>query len=100
MEWSDIEALGNGTYLWNGESITDYGSRWGYGYIVPIKELSEVDFLYVPLRLLFEVFTDKHGVRHVTSAAHIDSRADAFEFATLNRQQSIWDLRGDHVLYV
>lgn len=97
MDWSDVEALGNGTYVFNGLDIIDYGARWGYGYIVPIRKLTPED---LSGRVLFEVFVDEHGGRNVSVAKHVDSRADAFEMAKINRQQSVWDLAGDHVLYV
>lgn len=96
----DLSELEDGTYLWNGTDVIDYAERWDYGYIVGTEPLCGDDFR-IPGRVrLFGVWADEHGKKFFDHVRHIDSRSDAMEFAALHRQTAIWELRGNHVLYV
>ena len=94
----------DGTYAITPESITDYGVRWGYGYMVGVETIVAANIGRYPtgheLRTiaglgLVGVWKDIQGGRvYVDKVRHIGTREEAMTLAKSLGEIAIWDLRG------
>lgn len=81
----------DGAYLVQTDGIVNYGERWAYGYIVPIRILKTSD---VKRGTIFLVANDEvAGDREFLFANHIDDPQTARRVARDSGQKMIYDLR-------
>ena len=101
----ESQTYSDGTYAITPESITDYGIRWAYGYMLGVETIVSANIGRYPtgdeLRTiaglgLVGVWLDKPGGRvYVDKVRHIDTLVEALNLAASLGELAIWDLRGE-----
>jgi hypothetical protein len=82
--------LPDGTYYLDADGeVNNYGNRWGYGYIVAVRNLRMVD-LNSPS--LFRVRTDFDGGAVYELVRHASTLRDAWQMGQLYGQRTAWSL--------
>lgn len=88
--YTEIEALpSDGSYMIQAEGIINYGERWAYGYIVPIRELKTSDF---KRGTLFLSVADGDDNTYYF-ANHVDDQMGAARICREGGFEAMFDLR-------